>query len=45
MDLNRDDKDEQLSIKAVDMTEDMINFAIDTAKKALSKYSIEKDIA
>lgn len=33
------------NIKSVDMSEDMIRNALVVAKKALNKYSIEKDIA
>ncbi|PWW75633.1 hypothetical protein C7212DRAFT_325524 [Tuber magnatum] len=33
------------TIKSIDMTEEMSNFAIDTAKKAMSSNTVEKDIA
>ena len=40
----RDELDDE-NIKNADMTEDMIKFALDCARKGMAKYAIEKDIA
>lgn len=37
--------DERVTIKSVDMTDDMQRDAVDLASQALQKYTVEKDIA
>ncbi|XP_054260836.1 dynein light chain 1, cytoplasmic-like [Macrosteles quadrilineatus] len=37
--------DERVTIKSVDMTDDMQRDAVDLASQAIQKYTVEKDIA
>ncbi|EWS73708.1 cytoplasmic dynein light chain 2 (macronuclear) [Tetrahymena thermophila SB210] len=44
MEISKEDKGKPV-VKALDMTEEMENDAYEVAKKALEKFSIEKDMA